>query len=67
MFIGRARVAKPVPPLLESKFGPFASWEEAESWRRQDGEAPGDEGYEYSYRIEPVPTAIFFSKQSTTG
>jgi hypothetical protein len=48
---------------VESKFGPFPSRRKAEDWWREDEERPGKEGYEYTYVIENVPTALMNLKK----
>jgi hypothetical protein len=45
-------------PPLKDKLGPYGSMKEAESKKREEEEARGIEGYEYEYRIEPVPAAL---------
>ena len=37
-------------------FGPFATFQQAEAFEREDGKARGEQGYDYGYRIDPVPT-----------
>jgi len=36
--------------------GPYATFQQAEAFERVDDEAPGEQGYDYEYRIDPVPT-----------
>jgi hypothetical protein len=45
-------------PSLESRFGPFASYKAAGSWREDDEERPGEPGYEYEYEIYSEPIAL---------
>jgi hypothetical protein len=57
-YVRRSGVNYAGKPPLEYKRGPFPSRSRAEDWQREDEERPGEEGYEYTYVIEGVPTAL---------
>lgn len=43
------------PQTETRRFGPYSSLDAAECFRREDEEAAGATGWEYSYRIESEP------------